>query len=271
MEPKGIGNNSDSRSLNVVLVTAAVVARTTFLFLEDCMKRSFVAIAAVAALAMATRATAGSIEVQVGYADNLRPSPFFPNPWQGGAGVALFAGGGGSFDAGAIRLINTGATNVTINGLTVDHFRDGASYTLWNGFLGLGFNLAPGQSAIFTQTFSYNFDTSDDSAGGTPGSPSTVVPHVNFTVDGVSLSFNDTGHVLDTGGFDLANYPALSPTGDGNEALNWRTIGTTGIEDPGGTGVAPEPTSLTLLGLGVLGMGSYSWRKRKQRLVVALA
>src|SRR5271166_3568649 len=32
--------------------------------------------------------------VSVGYADDLRPTPFFPNPWCGGANVALFASSG---------------------------------------------------------------------------------------------------------------------------------------------------------------------------------
>ena len=52
-------------------------------------------LASLAALALLAGATsvvqAASIEVQVGYADGLRPSPFFPSPWAGGAGVTTFA------------------------------------------------------------------------------------------------------------------------------------------------------------------------------------
>ena len=39
----------------------------------------------------------------VGYADDLRSSPFFPMPWQGDPNV-IFLGGGSPVDAGAFRL-----------------------------------------------------------------------------------------------------------------------------------------------------------------------
>src|SRR3954471_7219200 len=48
-----------------------------------------------------------ALAVYVGYADNLRPSPDFPVPWQGSPNV-VFKGGGTSFDAGAIRIDNPG-------------------------------------------------------------------------------------------------------------------------------------------------------------------
>ena len=96
--------------------------------------RVFVVVASVLALASSANIAYAVIAVQVGYADGLRPSPFFPSPWQGGAGVALFAGGASTltdYDAGAIRVINTDAVNHTINALTVDSFGDGSSYSIW--------------------------------------------------------------------------------------------------------------------------------------------
>ena len=49
------------------------------------------AVALTGAAAIAPVATYAA-QVQVGYADDLRPATFFPTPWSGGAGVALFAG-----------------------------------------------------------------------------------------------------------------------------------------------------------------------------------
>jgi hypothetical protein len=241
------------------------------------MKRFLLAVVAV--LAWAGFVSAGGLEVQVGYADDLRANAFFPSPWGGdphnGPGVQLFAGEAnngnnpGNEDSGAVRIINNDTIAHVINDLTVNSFADGASYHLWSGasFLntsGGGFVLLPHASAIFAQTNGQNFDTSDQSNGGTPGNPSTVVPHVIFTIDGgVPQTFLDSGHVLDTGGFDLAVFPSAKP-GDpsGNESLQWRDIGTTGISNPGGNAV-PEPGTLTLAGLGIAGLFGYAWRRRR--------
>src|SRR6185436_1413233 len=54
---------------------------------------------------------------------------------------------------------------------------------------------------------------------------------LDITVDGVKLpTLLDTGHVLTTGGSDLA-------IGGQNESLNWRLIATTGISNPGGANI----------------------------------
>jgi len=241
--------------------------------------RQFLSLCAIGLAAMAVTtpaAHAGSVDVQVGYADNLRPSAFFPNPFNNGltspgsyslgGHTVNYLGGGGSIDAGAFRLINTGVVDVTLNpGVRVDGFANGGSFQIWDSIIGGGLVLHPGDQAIFTQTGSYNFDSSDEVVGGnSPFTPSSAKPVVHFFLNGslTDTPFTDSGQVLNTGGFDLANFPAFSPNKDGNEALNWRDIGTTGIGDPAGTGVVPEPTSMALLATGGLPLLGFLRRRR---------
>lgn len=202
--------------------------------------------------AMASTASA-AVQVYVGYADGLRGGGFFPSPWQGDPGVTAFAGGsgGGSYDAGAILLLNNGPGNVTFNDLVVDNFANFATFQLWGAFAGTV--IGPGQMMIFTQTADYNFDTSDQPILG-PGVPQPNQPNVKFTVDGVTTTYVDTAQVLNTGGFDLALLGI-------NESHQWRLIGTTG--GPAGGGLVPEPASIVSWSLLGLGLAGYSWRRKK--------
>src|SRR6266852_852126 len=70
------------------------------------MKRQYTGPAALVAFLVAGAAQAASVDVFVGYADNLRASGFFPTPWLGGTGVVSQTGLGGQFDSGAIRIDN---------------------------------------------------------------------------------------------------------------------------------------------------------------------
>ena len=208
-----------------------------------------------AVLAAGRSAHAASVTAYVGYADDLRASPFFPNPWQGSPGV-LFLGGSADVDSGAFRLDNSGASDVTLTSALVDGFTNGASYQVWDSLIGSGLVIHPGQKAIFEQTASLNFDTSDDAPLATDLLPSNAQPKIHVTLNGTLTTFVDSSQVLNTGGFDRANFPAGT-----NESLQWRLIGTTGIEDPGGTGMTPEPSSLALLAIG--GLPVLALRRRR--------
>src|SRR5262249_4660318 len=61
-------------------------------------------------------AVSAPFDLYVGYADGLRASGFFPNPWAGSPGVQFFLGQSiSSDDAGAIMIINTSGSNLSIN------------------------------------------------------------------------------------------------------------------------------------------------------------
>jgi hypothetical protein len=213
------------------------------------------ALASVLSLGAWRPAQAADISVYVGYADNLRPSPFFPNPWDGSPNTIFVGAAPSGYDAGAIRIDNTSASAITINDVSVV-LPTGPTFDLW------GSNVIPAhQSLILTQTTSYNFDTSDSPSlppgnfypdGGPPGSFALVT----ITANGTPKTYDDTGHVLTTGGSDLAAFNNM------NESLQWRPIGTTGVSNPGG--VVPEPSTLATAGIGALTLLGYTWRRHRR-------
>jgi hypothetical protein len=227
--------------------------------------------------AIASTAHASDFTVYTGYADNLRPSGFFPTTWLGDAGVVSDSSPFQSFDAGAIRIQNTSGSAFTVDNFKVTlNGGGGPSFSLW-GSLAIG----AGNNGIFTQTVAYNFDTSDYGGGvvgpiypldpgsnGIGGCSSTaaalgaanvaycasVAPTVEFDIGSTHYLFTDSGHILDTGHYDFV---CCAP--DGNESINWNVIG--GGADRGGTGV-PEPATWTMLLAGFGGLGAMLRRRR---------
>ncbi|HVZ70013.1 MAG TPA: PEP-CTERM sorting domain-containing protein [Rhizomicrobium sp.] len=235
----------------------------------------------------AQSASADAVAVYVGYVDNLRASGFFPSPWLTDSGVVSQTPDGQSLDAGAVRIDNLTGSPITIEDFQIT-LSGGGTFTIWSDLV-----IPAGGKGIFTQTASYNFDSSDfgmfggfppDSLapnnylgngntsliGGCSSSPSLIAsagytaacaatqPIISFKIGSDTFSFNDTGHILDTGQWDFVNNGFYGE--DGNESINWNLIGAP--PDRGGTTGAPEPLTLSLLGAGLAGM---TLRRRKSK------
>jgi hypothetical protein len=229
-------------------------------------------------------AEAGPITVYVGYVDNLRASGFFPTVWIGDSNVVSQTPNGQSLDAGAIRIDNTTGASITVDNFKVTFPNQFGVMSLWSSLV-----IGNGQTGIFTQTSSYNFDTSENQGLGAvapanlaptlPGNNliggcSSVasillasgqksfcdarIPVIEFDIGVTHYSFNDTGHILDTGQWDFVNNGVFGE--DGNESINWNLVGSGA--DRGGTGV-PEPLTLSIFGLGLA--GAFGLRRRKKQ------
>jgi hypothetical protein len=189
--------------------------------------------AAAAMLPAAMMQTSGGVNVFVGYADSSTPSANFPTPWEQSPNT-IYLGGGSPVNAGAIRIDNTSGAPLSIDSVSVDLQRSNAQFNLWGSFI-----IPTGGSAILTQTQAGNFDTSAFpivACGGTLAAGETRIPQITVSINGTPQTFMDTAHVLDTGGFDLSCR--------GNESLQWRPVGTVGIDHPYGT-VTLTPSSAT--------------------------
>jgi len=225
-------------------------------------------------------AVSAPFDLYVGYADGVRASGFFPDPWAGSPGVQFFLGQSVSADdAGAIMIINSSGSNLTINsvGVTINgvalHNNPGACFgstcapDIWAASFPL--TIAPGMALIMTETVNYNFDTSDVGALTNTAITPPGVPVTNCTVTcptvaigwdtGMSQTFLDSTHTLDTLGFDFATV--------GNESFTWRIIGSCSGPSCGGPVGVPGP----LAGAGLPGLvaacgGLFAWWRRRRSM-----
>jgi hypothetical protein len=243
------------------------------------IRNALLGASALAAATLVAGQASADIAVYVGYADNLRASGFFPTPWIGDSGVVSQSPGAQTFDSGAFRIDNNGASAISITEISVFFPSNSSTYTLWNDV-----TLNPGEIGIFAQNnfVDTQFDTSDFGIfGGLPpgalapsgadliggcSAPSlgayqaqcdAAIPVISFKLDGVLMSFSDTGHILDTGEWDFVNNTTYGE--DGNESINWNLVGAP--PNRGGTDV-PEPLTMSLFGAGLAGM---AYRKRKAK------
>lgn len=214
--------------------------------------------AVIVGIAQSTPAMAVGFDVYVGYADGLRGTGFFPDPWDGSPGVTFRGVNDSAMDAGAILIRNTSGAALTIHDVMVTINGSGPIQPNWS----LPVTLASNAMLILTETAHYNFDTSDTN----PISPvgvavtdcSVTCPIVSVDTGSGFIAFKDSTHTLDTLGYDFA---ALGL----NESFNWRLIGScAGPGCGGGVGAVPLPATLPLLGIG-LGMLGFSGVRRQKK------
>jgi RHS repeat-associated protein len=191
--------------------------------------------------------------VFVGYADDSRPHPDFPVPWQGAPNVLFL--GAGPFDDGAVRLDNLSDSPLAVDKVVVDmqvppglHYNIGPVFSLWGSF-----TIPPHVSAILTGYKIPDFDTSDvfgQLACNQPIPPDyTQIPKITVTIGGRATSYLDTAHILDTFGTD--RFWCLP--GDGNESLQWREIGRSASTSPGQVFLLPAAATYPLGALAQVG------------------
>jgi hypothetical protein len=212
----------------------------------------------IASNGKSTKAASGisGLSVSVGYAEDKHQSSLnpgaFPVPWSGSPNT-IFLGNpvfGSSpcgslphcYDGGAIRLDNTGSSDISVDGVSVDDHSSipgGKVFNLWGSF-----TVPVGQSVILAgnppnNDPSYdNFDTSGAPKGNC--TPITVAPTVTITVGGVPATLVDSTHVLDTNGVDTESCSVQQ-----NESIQWRHIGAPGVKT-GTLTLSPATTTLAV-------------------------
>lgn len=110
---------------------------------------------------------------------------------------------GETLDTGAIRIDNIGATSIMITNFSVAFNGGSTTVAIWSPL-----TINPGQTGIFTQTASFNFDSSDFGIFGAfpPAALAPTVPG-NNEIGGCS----STAAILATDPIDAAKCAANAP------------------------------------------------------------
>ncbi|HVA20823.1 MAG TPA: hypothetical protein VNN74_01840 [Candidatus Micrarchaeia archaeon] len=160
----------------------------------------------------AVQAAPAALVVSVGYADTLRASPLFPNPWDGAPNMTV-VGPGPTYDSGAIEPSDTTRSPIAVTDVSVQIGT--ATFDLW----GTAVTVPANGNRILAQTDGENFDSSDV---GVPGcTPDGLIPTVTSTTGGTAYPHTDRTQILDTGGIDLGG-TGCPPR---NESHPWTLIG----------------------------------------------
>jgi hypothetical protein len=167
--------------------------------------------------AAAPASAASQLTVYAGYMDthSVARSSKQPSPWPytnssefAGSPCNDFGSGTNCWDAAAIRLSNSGSTNVT--GVSVEVVITTHTYKLWGSSL----TVKAHSLLVLTETGrqnSENFDLSDFPPnaynGGRPAPCKNdgAIPKVKVTIHGSTTTYRDTGQILNTGGADAGH------------------------------------------------------------------
>lgn len=177
------------------------------------------------------------LQVYLGYAD-VAPkftSPNFPNPWDGSPNVIFVGNGVGTtldYDSGAIRIDNPTSSNMTISSVTVElpgiqcnpapYGCRPVHFDIWprDMVIPAGYKLILTENSPRNSNMS-NFDTSDRNFTNCSPSywspPDFHDPLITITTPSESQVIDDTGHILDRGGMDVAICI-------GNESAQWTLV-----------------------------------------------
>ncbi len=169
--------------------------------------------------------------------------PALPDPWNGspnttfnGSSADLAAVASPDPDISALRILNTGATDVTLSALGLTS--PAMDVLARAGLIG-SVTLLPGQNYIFAVG-----DGSDEGLSGRT---------ISITLNGMNFSFVDAATTLAPNGVLFGDNPQL---GGGDETQPW-----TQDADLLRSAV-PEPSSLAMFGLAVAGLIG-QWRRRR--------
>jgi len=165
-----------------------------------------------------------------------------------------------------------------------------------NGDFGYAFPFAPLNLSAVNYNLRWDF-TAPPQSGLPMGVPSTPVGLAgqNFDMSGQAMSYtdgrqafvsglgNDTGQVIGfpalygTGGSDIGSFDGTTLTIPIHSKIQFNVTSQSGGIDEQvlvtgqmiATPFVPEPSSMTLLGFGVVGLLSYAWRARKRKAIAA--